>query len=392
MLPGKKYTIEDIGRIAVRRAWIVVVSLGLCAGVAVVVSKRLPNRFRSETLIMLMPQRIPDSYVKSAVSARIEDQLNSLEDQILSRSRLERIIRDLDLYKSLRRTLPMEDVVQRMRDDIGPIKIEGKESFRLSYVSDEARTAQRTTEGLASLFIEESVRDRENLAEDTSQFLGAQLTDAKRQLVEHEKKLEEYRTRFGGELPTQVTVNLQAMQNAQVQLQNLAETMDRARERRLVLERQSIDLQADVPTAAAPLIVAAGTSVTDVPPGSSTADQLQTARALLQGLFLHDKPDHPDVRLMQRKIRDLEAKVDAEKAQSHSTDGPTAATAAAETIVSPAERLRQQRLKENKVQIEDIDRQLAEKQNRKRGCGRSLRTTRAKSWTPCQARIRIWWS
>jgi polysaccharide chain length determinant protein (PEP-CTERM system associated) len=364
MLPGKKYTIEDISRIAVRRAWIVVVSLGLCAGVAVVISKRLPNRFRSETLIMLMPQRIPDSYVKSAVSGRIEDQLNSLEDQILSRSRLERIILDLDLYKSLRRTLPMEDVVLRMRDDIGPIKIEGKESFRLSYVSDEARTAQRTTERLASLFIEESVRDRENLAEDTSQFLGAQLADAKRQLVEHEKKLEEYRTRFGGELPTQVTVNLQAMQNAQVQLQNLAETMDRARERRLVLERQSIDLQADVPTAAAPLIVAAGTSsVTDVPPGSSTADQLQAARANLQGLLLHDKPDHPDVRLLQRRIRDLEAKVDAERAQSHSTDGPTAITAAAETVVSPAERLRQQRLKENKVQIEDIDRQLAEKQN-----------------------------
>jgi protein tyrosine kinase modulator len=363
MLPGKKYTIEDIGRIAVRRAWIVVVSLGLCAGVAVVISKRLPNRFRSETLIMLMPQRIPDSYVKSAVSGRIEDQLNSLEDQILSRSRLERIILDLDLYKSLRRTLPMEDVVQRMRDDIGPIKIVGKESFRLSYVSDEARTAQKTTERLASLFIEESVRDRENVAEDTTQFLGAQLADAKRQLVEHEKKLEEYRTRFGGELPTQVTVNLQAMQNAQVQLQNLSETMDRARERRLVLERQSIDLQADVPTAAAPLIVAAGTSLTDIPSGSSTADQLQAARAALQGLLLHDKPDHPDVRLMQRRIRDLQAKIDAEKAQSHSTDGATAATAAAETVVSPAERLRQQRLKENKVQIEDIDRQLAEKQN-----------------------------
>ncbi len=362
MLPGKKFTVEDVARIALRRAWIAVVAVALCGVIAVVISKRLPNQFRSETLIMLMPQRIPDSYVKSANTGKIEDQLNSLEDQILSRTRLERIILDLDLYKSLRRTLPMEDVVQRMREDIPPIKIEGKESFRLSYISDEARTAQKTTERLASLFIEESVRDRENLAEDTSQFLGAQLADAKRQLVEHEKKLEEYRTRFGAELPTQVTVNLQAMQNVQVQLQNLAETMDRARERRLVLERQSIDLQADLPAAVAPQTATAGTSVTDIPSGSSTADQLQLARSRLQSLLLHDKPDHPDVRTMQRTIRDLQAKLDAERAQSHSTEGPATTTAVAEAAVSPTERLRQQRLKDLKLQIEDIDRQLAEKQ------------------------------
>jgi len=359
VLPGKKYTIEDIGRIAVRRAWLVVLSLGLCASIAVVISKRLPNQFRSETLIMLMPQRIPDSYVKSAVTARIEDQLNSLEDQILSRTRLERIILDLNLYQKLRQTLPMEDVVQRMRDDIPPIKIEGKESFRLSYISDDARTAQKTTERLASLFIEESVRDRENLAEDTSQFLNAQLEDARRQLKEHEKKLEEYRTRFGGELPTQVGANLQAVQNLQVQLQNLAESTDRARERRLLLERQIVDLQADVPTAVAPVT---STSATEIPAGSSTADQLQAARARLQTLLLHDKPDHPDVRAVQRAIRDLEAKADAEKAQ-----GPTGTAATTtppvEIVVSGVERLRQQRLKDARLQLEDIDRQLAEKQS-----------------------------
>ncbi len=142
---------------------------------------------------MLMAQRIPDGYVKATITSKIEDRLNSLEDQILSRSRLERIIVDLDLYQELRRTLPMEDVVQRMRDDI-VIKIEGKESFRVSYVSRDARTAQKATERLASLFIEENLRDRENVAEDTNTFLDAQLEDAKRRLIEHEKKLEEYRT------------------------------------------------------------------------------------------------------------------------------------------------------------------------------------------------------
>src|SRR5215471_10752794 len=180
MLPGRKYTPEDIGRVLLNRWWLILLTFGLGSGLAFGLSKYLPNKFRSETLIMLVPQRISDSYVKAAVTpARIEDRLNSLEDQILSRSRLEHIIRELNLYEGLRRRLPMEDVVQRMRDDI-TIKVEGKESFRVSYVSDDARTAQRATEQLASLFIEESIRDRENVAEDTNQFLEAQLSDAKR--------------------------------------------------------------------------------------------------------------------------------------------------------------------------------------------------------------------
>src|SRR5882762_3236206 len=226
MLPGKTYTPEDILRIAIRRAWLIVIPLVLGSATGYAIGSYLPNRYRSETLIMIVPQQIPDSYVKSTVSAKIEDRLATLSSQILTRSRLERIILDLNLYVSLRRTLPMEDVVERMRRDIDPIKIEGREaaSFRISYVNEDARTAQKATERLASLFIEENLRDRENLAENTNQFLDSQLEDAKRRLVEHEKKLEEYRSRFGGELPSQAGSNLQAVQNLQVQVQSMIET------------------------------------------------------------------------------------------------------------------------------------------------------------------------
>ena len=355
MLPGRKYSPEDIARILLSRAWLLILTFGLGAGLAVGVSKYLPNKFRSETLIMLVPQRISDSYVKAAVTAtRIEDRLNSLEDQIMSRSRLERIILDLNLYEGPRRSLPMEDVVQRMRDDIS-FKIEGRESFRVSYVSHDARTAQKATERLASLFIEESIRDRENVAEDTNQFLEAQLVDAKRRLVEHEKRLEDYRSRFGGELPTQVTSNLQAIQNAQVQLQSLAEAADRARERRLNFERQLVDLQADA--SAAVVQPSAGASSA---PDTTTAQQLQAARANLDVNLSRYTPDHPDVKQLQRTIRELEAKLAAEDRR------PQTATAVPDRSLSPAERLRQQRIRDLKLQMDDVDRQLAEKQEQER--------------------------
>ena len=127
--------------------------------------------------------------MKSTVTARIEDRLQSITQQILSRTRLEQIIQDFDLYAVDRRTRVMESVVDRMRDDIAVRVVEG-DAFSLSYVGDNARTVMQVVERLASLFIEENLRDREVLAEDTNQFLEAQLANARVQLIEREKKLE----------------------------------------------------------------------------------------------------------------------------------------------------------------------------------------------------------
>ena len=214
------------------------------------------------------------------------------------------------------------------------------------------RIAQKTTERLASLFIEENMRDRENVAEDTSQFLASQLQDARQRLVEQEKKLEEYRHRYSGQLPSQASANLQAIQNAQLQLQSLREATDRARERHLLLERQLADLQAPDPLVA-PMPVPNGQSA---PAVETTTQQLEVARARLRVLETHDKPTHPDVLMLQRSIRDLEAKQRAEMAAGGSRDET------GEKTVSAADALRQRRVRDLKGQIDDLDRELADKQ------------------------------
>jgi polysaccharide chain length determinant protein (PEP-CTERM system associated) len=357
MLPGKKFTSDDIVRILTRRAWIVVLSLAICGGGAFAVSKRLPNQYRSETLIMVIPQRISETYVRAQPTAKIEDRLNTLEDQILSRSRLERIILDLKLYPALRQKLPMEDVVQRMRDDIN-VKVEGKESFRIQYVSQESKTAQLAAERLAGLFIEESIRDRENVAEDTNQFLEAQLEDAKRRLQMQEKKLEEYKNRYGGELPAQVATNLQAIQNAQVQLQTLNEAGDRASERRLLIERQIADLQDNSLFVPVPLPQPAAP---DPAPATEPASvQLQRLQTALEQARTRYTDDHPNIRTLKRRIAEAEAKVAEEKAR------PAVTEKQALIELPPVERARQQRIRELKLQIEDIDRQIGEKKEQEK--------------------------
>ena len=348
MVPGRKFTPDEIVSIVLRRKWLIVLPFAVGIIGSQFAVRRLPHVYRSETLIQVIPQQIPESIVKSPVTAKLDERLPSISEQILSRSRLERIITDFDLYPKERARQVMEDVIVRMRADIKGPTLVGKESFRLSYVSKDAVIAQKVTERLASLYIEENRRDRQDQAEDTNQFLETQLADAKRRLVETEKRLADYQRAHAGQLPEQLPTNLQAIQNAQMQLQSISEALNHARERRLLLERQLADAQT-LPAAA---VVPEGAATQAGPPTS--AQQLQAARARLEALKLQYTPDHPDVRALERTITDLEARV-AEDARRPSQ--PTAMAAA-----SPAEATRQKRIREYAADIEVIDHQIAANQ------------------------------
>src|SRR4029453_18153005 len=147
-------------------------------------------------------------------------------------------------------------------------------------------TVMQVTERLASLFIEDNLKDREQLAEGTNQFLEAQLGGGRRRLIDHEKKLEEYRNRFAGELPSQLTSNLQAIQNFQMQMQSVFESVNRDHDRRLLLERELRDaereIEVSVPTHAFP---ASAADTTTVPaPVATTSQHLAAARTALEAL------------------------------------------------------------------------------------------------------------
>jgi len=348
MLPGKAYRPEDVLLILRRRIWLLLVPFAIISAAVAAWSSKLPDRYRSETVVLVVPQQVPESYVKSTVTTRIEDRLQSLTQQIMSRTRLERIIQDFNLYPAERKNGIMEDIVEQMRRDIG-VQIVRGDAFRVNYSGDNPRTVMKVTEKLASLFIEESLRDREVLAEGTNQFLEAQLEDARRRLVDHEKKLEEYRRQYAGQLPTQVESNLQVLQNLQTQVQSLAESINRDSERRLILERTIADLEQQEEAAAAGL---AGPG--DEKPGP--AQQLAAAKTALAAMQTRLKADHPDVKKMAGIVRDLEKKADADAATADTTAPVTAPVSAGTTA-------RGRRLADARLEMELLDRQLSQKQS-----------------------------
>ena len=350
MLPGKKYTPEDVLRILWKRAWVLLVPFAVIAAGTAVYTRYLPDRYLSEATIMVVPQRVPESYVRSTVTARIEDRLRAIREQVMSRTRLERVILEFNLYAEARKTGIMQDVVERMQREVSVRPGQG-DTFRVGFVADNPVTARKVAEKITSMFIDESLRQRESLAEGTNQFLEAQLEDTRTRLIEQEKKVEAYNRQYGGELPSQLNSNVQAISNVQMEIQQLLQAINQNQQRRLALERQLADLENE------PEQLPAAPPVAVVTPegakGGTATQQLAAAKEMLTAMLMRLKPEHPDIGRMRRLIQDLE-----QRAQDEALRVPLS-TAEAK---SPAVLARERRISEIKYVLSELARHIATQQ------------------------------
>jgi polysaccharide chain length determinant protein (PEP-CTERM system associated) len=331
-------------KIAWRRRWQIVLPAIVVAAVASWWIHRLPDRYRSDALLLVVPQPVPETFVRSTVTTRGDQRLQSITQQILSRTQLERIIRDFDLYADRRKTDTMQDIVDSMRTrdiEIRPVK---GDAFRLGFSADSPDEAMRVVERLVSLFIVETSLDRATLAEGTDQFLEAQLENARRNLIDNETRLEEYRRRHNGELPNQVEANVRGLNNTEMQIQVLADSLNRDRDRQLMLDRSLKDadlselIETRTPVASA-----------DAPKRTAT-EQLERAEAALKDMQSTLTEQHPDIVAMKQTIAELRPRAEAESArQSQSAEG------------SAADKLRRSRLEGLRAELSAVEQQIAQK-------------------------------
>ncbi len=346
MIPGRRYTPADIWALAVRFRWLILLPwIAITAGVFAF-AQTLPDQYRSVSLIQVVPQRVPQTLVRSTVTAGLDERLPVIMQQILSRTKLERIIQDFELYTAERNNgRLMEDIIADMRDDIRVDPVKG-DAFQVAYVSRDPRMAMRVTERLAALFVEENIRDREVSAEGANQFLESQTDDARRRLLEHEKKLEEYKRQYRGELPSQLSTNLTTLASYQANIQSLRENLFRDRDQRATLERTIQELEADAAVAQQLPVAPDPTAPTAQP----AAVRLQIARGQLAQLQTQFTDEHPEVQRGRRLIRELEAKAAEEALATPLSPG---------VVANPQEALRLRRIQEARLSIERIDKQIA---------------------------------
>jgi polysaccharide chain length determinant protein (PEP-CTERM system associated) len=364
MIPGKRYTPNDLLAIVSRYKWLLVCPPVIGLFVALLVSARLPNTYESDMLISIVPQRVPESFVQSTVTLRIEERLDAITQQAKSRTVLEQLIDEFDLYPDRRASLAPDDVINLMRQAVkveleaprrGPRGPEPAHAFHVKFSYSDPEIAARVTQRIGSLFVDRNALERGALAAATNDFLESQLKEARIKLEAHEQKMESFRRSHGNELPTQQGSNLQVIQNTQMQIQAMVETTARDRDRKLMLERLYNEVRSE------PIVVPlpAPNQAPDVPAVSSgtSQQQLDAARANYERLSLRLRAEHPDMARARRTITELEARVAAEKALP-----PADAPPALPAPVTNEDVARRDRLRDMRAEMESLDRQVAFKE------------------------------
>jgi uncharacterized protein involved in exopolysaccharide biosynthesis len=184
----------------------------------------LPSRYRSSMSILVEQPTMPRDYVTPNVNDDLQSRMQSLTQQILSRSRLLHIIDKINLYADPHANTTPDDKVEQMRKNIEiEMARDGSgrvNAFNISFLSGDPHLAQSVTNEITNLFINENLEARQQQSEDTTKFLENQLESARQTLADQEEKIRQFKGQHVGEMPGQLQSNLQILSGLQAQLQN----------------------------------------------------------------------------------------------------------------------------------------------------------------------------
>jgi succinoglycan biosynthesis transport protein ExoP len=239
-------TVDNLWRVVIRRRWWILLATSGTIFATLVALALLPNRYRSEGLLLVVQQQVPARFVVPTTNTDIREALQATTQEVLSRSQLLAIIDEFNLYPKQRNKVSPEGLLALMQHDIEILPVDtassqGKDitSFKISFMADSPQLAQAVTSKLTSLFIEQHLETQEHQASSTTKFLQEQLETAKSKLESAERQVGEYKLGHLGQLPEQQQGNLTILAGLQSELQGTLSSLNRAREQRQYLESLS---------------------------------------------------------------------------------------------------------------------------------------------------------
>jgi len=301
------FEIEKYKEIALRRRWWIIIPFLLSILTGIVLTLVLPKVYQATTLILIQPQKVPASYVQEIVSVDIEDRVRTITQQVTSRTNLEKIIKEFNLYNKPGSYMFMEDKVKILRENISIEVSSGSgrrrgatpSSFQIFFTGKYPKRVANVTNALASYFIAQNLKIREDQAIGTSEFLADELENIRRRLLEKEEELKGYREKYMGGLPEQLDTNLRILERIQGQTVTNQENLREAENRKLMIQQQISDA-AKIRRAREVPVEGQGEIAQ-----STSLNQLKTQLTSLEAKYTQR---HPDVIHLKEKIADLESK------------------------------------------------------------------------------------
>jgi polysaccharide chain length determinant protein (PEP-CTERM system associated) len=324
----KPFNIHDYTEIFLRRIWYILIPFIIIMAGAALYAFSLPKMYRATTLVLVTRQKVPETFVRPTVTSRIQDRLQSIGQEIMSRTRLEQVISEFKLYSEETKSLSREEIIELMRKNI-QVELKGKEGFfTISYIGKDPKTVTMVTNKIASLFIEENLKLREQQAQGTSDFLSIELNATRAKLEEQEAAITRFKTQFTTELPEQREANLKILEQLQLQSLKISDNVKAAQDRKLIIQKQLSDMKMQIQMPSGAPEENSKEEKTDAtiqpdisqPPSpkqkvESLAAQLNRGRNLLNELRSKYTGKHPDILRAEKYIADLEEKIEETKAR-----------------------------------------------------------------------------
>lgn len=306
------FQIDHYIELALKHRWYLIIPFCLSMAIGITLIFVLPKMYEASTLILVRPQSVPTDYVQSIVTSDIEARLNTISQQILSRTNLEKIINQFNLFMTPEKEdMYMEDKVADLRGRIN-IDLESTgskkeaDAFSISFLDSNPEVVARVVNGLAALFIDENLRVREAQATGTTDFLDEELETMRQRLQNVELQLREYRKEHMGELPEQLETNLRSLDRLQMQLNERQDSLRNAKDRLIILENQ---IKASRDMMISPVTEESGEVM--------TLAQMKQQLVQLQTTYTER---HPDVVRLKGRIAEMEAKISSGELSSTLTN------------------------------------------------------------------------
>ena len=316
--------IEDyIDMVRRYRSWIIgPMFAGLV--LSVVVAFMWPDTYISQAVMRITPQQVPENLIPSVVSTQMAERLNQMQQEILSRTSLQEIIQrpSLDLYKRERQRLPLEDIVQDMRNKY--IKIQMMETpsssgerrlasaFLIQFSYSDRYKAQQVVRELVTKFTEQNVTVQRNQATLTTSFLADELKTAKENLDRLDAEILKFKSMNQGRLPEQLPANVQALQGLRMELNQINEAINRDNQDKMFLEStlQSLKNQTSFISSNLEDTLTSQTTAVKNERLIRLNQAIQEGKSNLAGLKQTFTEDHPDIKTLQARLGALEKERD----------------------------------------------------------------------------------
>ena len=299
-------SLRDYVLILRRRKWSFLVPAGLVLAVAVAAALLWPPTYRSDATILIEDAEIPQELVGTLVNDYVEKRLESIDRRVMTTDSLLGIVQRYDLYVEERKSRPFSEVAETMRGDIKREMIRANivdpksgqkrnvsVAFKLSFDYGRPETAQRITNELVTLYLNENLRQRRELTTDTAGFLRAERERVEQQIREADAKLAEFKSRNADVLPERQLYNQQLFSRAEQDLRELDRQLQSLKERESYIAAQLAQLDPYLPD-------------TSGPGAASPAARLVAARSELALLTSRYGATHPDVIRARREVEILE--------------------------------------------------------------------------------------